>query len=73
MPIEVQAQTEDQKEEQRPDRQQPERATSRLELKYCEGCGALTLRPSTSSEIYCPRCAKKFAEIARGEKAGRRL
>lgn len=44
----------------------------RLELKYCEGCGALTLRPSPSAEIYCPRCAKKFVEIARRREAGRR-
>jgi ribosomal protein L37AE/L43A len=64
--IEAQAKPEDSK----PKEPKPE-TNSRLELKYCEGCGALTLRPSSSSEIYCSRCAKKFAEIARQKETDR--
>jgi hypothetical protein len=36
-----------------------------LEPKYCEGCGAIRLRPSGSEVIYCERCARRLAEIAR--------
>jgi hypothetical protein len=35
-----------------------------LELKYCERCGALWLRPTGSSRVYCGSCAPKMAEIA---------
>lgn len=28
----------------------------RLELKYCERCGGLWLRPAASPDVYCPRC-----------------
>jgi len=29
---------------------------SRYELKYCEGCGRLSLRPSQSEQPYCVDC-----------------
>ena len=35
-----------------------------LEPKYCEGCGAIRLRPMGSEAIYCERCALRLAEIA---------
>jgi uncharacterized paraquat-inducible protein A len=47
-------------------------AEQKVELKYCEGCGALTLRPAASAQIYCPGCARKLAEVARPDEAGRR-
>ena len=31
-----------------------------LELKYCERCGALWLRPCTEEQVYCAPCAKKM-------------
>jgi Zn-finger nucleic acid-binding protein len=34
-----------------------------LELKYCERCGGLWLRPSESNEVYCSRCAPEMAEL----------
>ena len=34
-----------------------------LELKYCERCGALRLRPSGGGQIYCVVCAQKMAEL----------
>ena len=36
----------------------------KLELKYCEGCGALTMRATGSDRIYCRKCALRFAQIA---------
>ena len=35
-----------------------------LEPKYCEGCGAIRLRPAGSAAIYCARCAERLAEMA---------
>ena len=37
----------------------------RLELKYCEACGALWLRPRSSNAPYCTRCEKVMAELCR--------
>ena len=34
-----------------------------LELKYCERCGGLWLRPKGEEEVYCPGCAPKMAEV----------
>jgi Zn-finger nucleic acid-binding protein len=34
-----------------------------VELKYCERCGGLWLRPKEDSEIYCPGCAPKMADM----------
>jgi hypothetical protein len=35
-----------------------------LELKYCEGCGKLKLRPTGGGQIYCSRCASALEEFA---------
>ncbi len=34
-----------------------------LELKYCERCGGLWLRPTGGGQIYCVGCAPKIAEL----------
>jgi Zn-finger nucleic acid-binding protein len=34
-----------------------------LELKYCERCGGLWLRPAGGGQIYCASCAKHIAEM----------
>ena len=36
-----------------------------MELKYCEACGALWLRPRNSQAPYCRRCEKVMAELSR--------
>jgi hypothetical protein len=36
----------------------------RLELKYCEGCGGLWLRPTGSTVPYCRACDRRLAELA---------
>lgn len=33
-----------------------------LELKYCERCGGLWLRPVGSGQMFCARCAGEMAE-----------
>jgi hypothetical protein len=33
-----------------------------LELKYCERCGGLWLRPVGSGQMFCVRCAGQVAE-----------
>jgi len=40
-----------------------------VELKYCERCGGLWLRPCGSSRVFCASCAPKMAalEIPEGE------
>ncbi len=35
----------------------------RLDLKVCEGCGALWMRPETTAGVYCRSCATKLAEF----------
>lgn len=35
---------------------------TKLELKYCERCGALGLRRSQSSESYCEPCGRLLME-----------
>jgi len=37
----------------------------RMELKYCEACGALRLRPHGSNAPYCGRCARVMTELSR--------
>ena len=37
----------------------------RVELKYCEACGTLWLRPQSSTARYCRRCEKVMAELSR--------
>ena len=39
-------------------------AEGRLELKYCEGCGALTLRTTGSEGVYCRPCSLRLSQIA---------
>jgi hypothetical protein len=41
-----------------------ENAGVQLELKYCERCGGLWLRPVGSDLIFCSACAKAMAGIA---------
>lgn len=36
-----------------------------LELKYCERCGSLCLRPAGGGQIYCRDCAPAIAELPR--------
>jgi len=38
---------------------------ARVELKYCEACGALWLRPRGSDAPYCRRCENVMAELSR--------
>jgi hypothetical protein len=35
----------------------------KLQLKYCERCGALWLRPQGGQEVYCARCIRAIAEL----------
>ena len=35
----------------------------RLELKVCEGCGALWLRAETASGVHCTRCIRTLREF----------
>jgi hypothetical protein len=43
-----------------------------VELKYCERCGALWLRPCGVEEVYCLACVPKMAEfpVARPRRSG---
>jgi len=34
-----------------------------VELKYCERCGGLWIRPCGSERVFCGDCAPKMAEI----------
>ena len=34
-----------------------------MELKYCERCGGLWLRPKGEDEVYCAECTPKMAEV----------
>jgi Zn-finger nucleic acid-binding protein len=34
-----------------------------LELKYCERCGGLWLRPAGGEQIYCAACGRAMAEL----------
>ena len=34
-----------------------------LELKYCERCGGLWLRPVGGEQIYCMSCGRAMAEL----------
>jgi len=46
----------------------------KLELKYCEGCGALCLRPAVQKKPYCTRCEARLAQHSskgRGNQGGR--
>jgi Zn-finger nucleic acid-binding protein len=34
-----------------------------LELKYCERCGGLWLRPTGGGQIYCVTCGREMAKM----------
>ena len=34
-----------------------------MELKICEGCGALWVRRAAVTDVYCSHCTKKFAQF----------
>jgi hypothetical protein len=36
---------------------------SSLELKYCERCGSLWLRPTGGGQVYCVACARAMGEL----------
>ena len=36
---------------------------AQLELKYCERCGALWLRPVGGGQIYCTGCARQMSQL----------
>ena len=36
-----------------------------LELKYCERCGVLWIRPQRNSEVYCGSCRARMADMPR--------
>lgn len=40
-----------------------ERERVKLELKICERCGGLWLRPAESRWIYCGGCKKKISDL----------
>ena len=42
-----------------------------LELKYCESCGGLWLRPKGSQQVECAACAARWKFSCRAGKAGR--
>jgi hypothetical protein len=42
-----------------------------LELKYCERCGALWLRPGGSDVVFCGNCARAAVELAKWENSSR--
>jgi hypothetical protein len=35
----------------------------KFELKYCERCGGLWLRPAGGEQIYCAACGRAMAEL----------
>jgi Zn-finger nucleic acid-binding protein len=36
---------------------------AQFELKYCERCGGLWLRPMGGGQIYCVRCSREMAKL----------
>ena len=44
-----------------------------FELKYCERCGGLWLRPAMGSQVYCAACAGEMEKLpaARGTRSAR--
>jgi hypothetical protein len=43
-----------------------------FELKYCERCGGLWLRPMGGAQIYCVGCGRAMAELPPGSKDRKR-
>jgi hypothetical protein len=50
-----------------------ENDTVRMELKYCEHCGSLWLRPSGTEGVYCESCQRKVAELPPAKKSAGRV
>jgi hypothetical protein len=40
----------------------------RLELKYCERCGGLWLRPVGGGQIYCVGCGREMSQLPAASK-----
>ncbi len=40
-----------------------------VELKYCERCGGLWLRPCGSGRVFCAKCAPKMAAMGFSEES----
>ena len=36
---------------------------SQFELKYCERCGGLWIRPVSGGQIYCVACGREMAQL----------
>ena len=49
-----------------------EAGSIQLELKYCERCGALWLRPKGSDLLFCAGCARAMAGLQPGLRLGLR-
>jgi hypothetical protein len=45
------------------ERQSSSAKESYFELKYCERCGGLWLRPAGGRQIYCVACGREVAEL----------
>ena len=41
----------------------------RVELKYCEACGALWMRDCSGNARYCSRCRRLMAELSHAGRA----
>ena len=39
-----------------------------MELKYCERCGGLWMRPRGTGEVYCPACVDEVSELPVGRR-----
>ena len=42
----------------------------KLELKYCERCGGLCVRPHRADTVYCASCAEAIAELPPPRRGG---
>jgi hypothetical protein len=47
--------------------------TIKYELKYCEGCGTLKLRPICSANNYCLLCERMLARFRFPQRIGRKM
>jgi len=36
----------------------------KIELKYCERCGGLFLRPADATDVYCITCVPEMCQMA---------
>ena len=41
-----------------------------MELKYCERCGGLWVRPQGGEGVYCPGCCVRLAELPGPKRRG---